>query len=64
MERIQCLFLKNFKDIFDPNGGSFKEGKYYHSFYSEIADVIERFFYDVKIIDKPEDTSSGQKNGL
>ena len=30
-------------------------------FDSEIADVIERFFYDVKIIDKPEDTSSGQK---
>jgi hypothetical protein len=36
-------------------------GNWLHSFYSEIADVIERFFYDVKIIDKPEDTSSGQK---
>ena len=27
--------------------------KYYHSFYAEIADVIERFFYDVGIVDKP-----------
>ena len=59
-EPIQCLFLKNFK-VFDPNGGSFKEGKYYHSFYSEIADVIERFFYDVKIIDKPEDAYQVKK---
>ena len=55
------FILEELQGIFDPNGGSFKEGKYYHSFYSEIADVIERFFYDVKIIDKPEDTSSGQK---
>ena len=53
--------LEELQGIFDPNGGSFKEGKYYHSFYSEIADVIERFFYDVKIIDKPEDASLGQK---
>jgi len=48
------FILEELQGIFDPNGGSFKEGKYYHSFYSEIADVIERFFYDVKIIDKPE----------
>ena len=44
------FILEELQGIFDPNGGSFKEGKYYHSFYSEIADVIERFFYDVKII--------------
>ena len=55
------FILEELQGIFDPNGGSFKEGKYYHSFYSEIADVIERFFYDVKIIDKPEDTSLGEK---
>lgn len=48
------FILEELQGIFDPNGGSFKEGKYYHSFYSEIADVIERFFYDVKIIDKLE----------
>ncbi len=47
------FILEELQGIFDPNGGSFKEGKYYHSFYSEIADVIERFFYDVKIIDRP-----------
>ena len=47
------FILEGLQGIFDPNGGSYKEGKYYHSFYSEIADVIERFFYDVKIIDKP-----------
>jgi len=47
------FILEELQGIFDPNGGSFKEGKYYHSFYSEIADVIGRFFYDVKIIEKP-----------
>ena len=47
------FILEELQGIFDPNGGSFKEGKYYHSFYAEIADVIERFFYDVGIVDKP-----------
>jgi len=56
------FILEELQGIFDPNGGSFKEGKYYHSFYSEIADVIERFFYDVKIIDKPE-TAPVSDNG-
>jgi len=51
------FILEELQGIFDPNGGSFKEGKYYHSFYSEIADVIERFFYDVKIIEKPKESS-------
>ena len=57
------FILEELQGIFDPNGGSFKEGKYYHSFYSEIADVIERFFYDVKIIEKLDDTSKND-NGL
>ena len=52
------FILEELQGIFDPNGGSFKEGKYYHSFYSEIADVIERFFYDVKIINSPKEVSS------
>tara|TARA_B110000263_G_scaffold89477_1_gene78189 strand:+ start:1570 stop:2181 length:612 start_codon:yes stop_codon:yes gene_type:complete len=47
------FILEELQGIFDPNGGSFKEGKYYHSFYAEIADVIERFFYDVNIMEKP-----------
>ena len=60
------FILEELQGIFDPNGGSFKEGKYYHSFYSEIADVIERFFYDVKIIDKlePSDQSTANQNDL
>jgi len=45
------FILEELHGIHDPNGGSFKEGKYYHSFYAEVADVIERFFYDVKIIE-------------
>ena len=57
------FILEELQGIFDPNGGSFKEGKYYHSFYAEIADVIERFFYDVKIVEKPTEhppTDNGQ----
>ena len=54
------FILEELQGIFDPNGGSFKEGKYYHSFYSEIADVIKRFFYDVKIIDESQ---SAQNHG-
>ena len=49
------FILEELQGIFDPNGGSFKEGKYYHSFYAEIADVIERFFYDVGIIERPQE---------
>ena len=44
------FILEELQGIFDPNGGTFKEGKYYHSFYAEIADVIERFFFDVGIM--------------
>jgi len=47
------FILEELQGIFDPNGGSFKEGKYYHSFYAEIADVIEQFFYDVGIVERP-----------
>ena len=47
------FILEELQGIFDPNGGSFKEGKYYHSFYGEIAEVIERFFFEVNILDKP-----------
>ena len=57
------FILEELQGIFDPNGGSFKEGKYYHSFYAEIADVIERFFYDVGIVEKPTEhppTDNGQ----
>ena len=48
------FILDELQGIFDPNGGTFKEGKYYHSFYAEIADVIERFFFDVGILERPD----------
>ena len=44
------FILEELHGIHDPNGGSFKEGKYYHSFYAEVAETIEKFFYDVGII--------------
>ena len=46
------FILEELHGIHDPNGGSFKGGKYYHSFYAEVAETIERFFFDVGIIDK------------
>ena len=52
------FILEELHGIHDPNGGSFKDGKYYHSFYAEVADVIERFFYDVNIIETKEDNTA------
>ena len=57
------FILEELQGIFDPNGGTFKEGKYYHSFYAEIADVIERFFFDVGIIESP-DMRPVEDNGI
>ena len=57
------FILEELQGIFDPNGGTFKEGKYYHSFYAEIADVIERFFFDVGILERP-DALPIEDNGL
>ena len=57
------FILEELQGIFDPNGGTFKEGKYYHSFYAEIADVIERFFFDVGILERP-DPMPIEDNGL
>ena len=47
------FILEELQGIFDPNGGIIKDGKYYHSFYAEIADVIERFLFDVGIMEQP-----------
>ena len=55
------FILEELHGIHDPNGGSFKDGKYYHSFYAEVADVIERFFFDVDII-KKEDLNQTSEN--
>ena len=51
------FILEELQGIFDPNGGTFKEGKYYHSFYAEVAETIERFFYDVGIMEKPSEVT-------
>lgn len=48
------FILEELHGIHDPNGGSYKDGTYYHSFYAEVAEVIQKFFYDVNIIDKPK----------
>ena len=56
------FILEELQGIFDPNGGTYKDGKYYHSFYAEIADVIERFFFDVGIMERPE-TMPVEDNG-
>jgi len=55
------FILEELQGIFDPNGGSFKEGKYYHSFYAEISDIIEKFFVDVGIVHKQEITELHDK---
>ena len=56
------FILEELHGIHDPNGGSFKEGKYYHSFYAEVAETIERFFYDVGIIKKNEKVEHDGEN--
>ena len=56
------FILEELQGIFDPNGGTYKDGKYYHSFYAEIADDIERFFFDVGIMERPE-TMPMEDNG-
>lgn len=48
------FILEELRSIYDPNGGYFKEGKYIHSFYSEVADVIEKFFRDEGMLTVPE----------
>ena len=54
------FILEELHGIHAPNGGSFKEGRYYHSFYAEVAETIEKFFYDVGIISK-EDTKKDKE---
>ena len=56
------FILEELHGIQDPNGGSFKDGRYYHSFYAEVAHVIERFFYDVGILEKKEEDSNKNMN--
>ena len=55
------FILEELHGIHDPNGGSFKEGKYHHSFYAEVAETIEKFFYDVGIIKKKDEEKVSQE---
>jgi len=45
-----AFILEELRGIHDPNGGVYKNGRYLHSFYAEVAEVIERFFYEVGIL--------------
>lgn len=36
------FIIEELRGIYDPSGGYFKEGKYMHSFYAEIAEIIEQ----------------------
>lgn len=49
------FILEELSSIYDPNGGYHRNGKFIHSFYSEVADVIERFLIEIGIVkkDKP-----------
>jgi len=51
------FILEELQGILDPEGGRFKEGNYYHSLYAEIAEVIQNFFYDVGILDRPKENT-------
>jgi hypothetical protein len=48
------FIIEELKSIYDPNGGHFKEGRYYPSIYAEIGDILERFFFDIGIMKKKE----------
>jgi hypothetical protein len=60
LTRLISAIFRNFRDpkflleelqsIYDPNGGYFLKGRYIYSFYSEIAMIIEKFFYDIGFI--------------
>lgn len=46
------FILEELSSIHDPNGGYHRNGKFIHSFYSEVADVMERFFVEIGVITK------------
>lgn len=52
------FILEELSSIHDPNGGYHKNGKYIHSFYSEIADVIEQFFREIGCLGEDEDKTA------
>ena len=55
------FILEELSSIYDPNGGYHRNGKFVHSFYSEVADVIERFLIDIGIVKKDKKPAQKQK---
>ncbi len=45
------FILEELSSIHDPNGGYHRNGKFIHSFYSEVADVIENFLKEIDLIE-------------
>ena len=56
------FILEELSSIHDPNGGYHSKGKYIHSFYSEIADVIERFFKEIGCLEEKEEAKKVVNN--
>ncbi|RMH60731.1 MAG: hypothetical protein D6677_13140 [Calditrichaeota bacterium] len=46
------FILEELSSIHDPNGGYHRNGKFIHSFYSEVADIMERFFVEIGMMEK------------
>ncbi len=46
------FILEELSSIHDPNGGYHRDGKYIPSLYSEIADVIKRFFKEIGCLEE------------
>lgn len=46
------FIIEELRSIYDPNGGHFKDGKYFPSMYAEIADILEQFFEEIGLIKK------------
>ncbi len=44
------FILEELNSLFDPNGGYLSNGRFYASIYAEIAEIIERFFRDIKLL--------------
>ncbi|MDT7886584.1 MAG: hypothetical protein RQ968_04355 [Thermoproteota archaeon] len=56
------FILEELRSIYDPNKvGYWKNGKFIHSLYGEIAEVIEEFFRETGIIKKEEEKKHDEK---
>ncbi|HHM02618.1 MAG TPA: hypothetical protein ENJ15_06355 [Caldithrix abyssi] len=57
------FILEELSSIHDPNGGYHRNGKFIHSFYSEVADIIERFFIEIGMMEKKTVTVAAESAG-